>query len=77
MFIKVEETPNPNTLKFIPEKSLDLDNTLHNNVQIDRQLFKQSGGKEIVIIKTYQFSEQRRYHCVLSPFAVKFCEITQ
>ena len=35
--------------------SLDLDNTLHNNVQIDRELFKQSGGKEIVIVKTYQF----------------------
>ena len=35
--------------------SLDLDNTLHNNVQIDKELFKQSGGKEIVIVKTYQF----------------------
>ena len=36
-------------------KSLDLDNTLHNNVQIDRKLFRNSGGKKIVIIKTYQF----------------------
>ena len=35
--------------------NLDLDNTLHNNVQIDRKLFRDSGGKKIVIVKTYQF----------------------
>ena len=27
MFLKIEETPNPNTLKFIPEKSLDFKGT--------------------------------------------------
>ncbi len=27
MFLRVEETPNPNTLKFIPEKSLDFKGT--------------------------------------------------
>ena len=32
-----------------------LDNSLHNNVQIDREAFRNSGGKDIVIIKDYQF----------------------
>ena len=32
-----------------------LDNSLHNNVQIDREAFRNSGGKDIVIIKNYQF----------------------
>ena len=27
MFLKVEETPNPNTLKFIPENSLSIKGT--------------------------------------------------
>ena len=29
MFLKIEETPNPNTLKFIPEKSLDFKNEVN------------------------------------------------
>ena len=44
-------------------------------VSLNLQNFGERGGS--LIIKTYQFSEQHRYHCVLSPFAVKFCEITQ
>ena len=27
MFLKIEETPNPNTLKFIPETNLDFEGT--------------------------------------------------
>ena len=41
MFIKVEETPNPNTLKFIPERSLDLDNNVFYIHQLKKNLLKQ------------------------------------
>ena len=27
MFLKIEETPNPNTIKFIPENKLDYEGT--------------------------------------------------
>ena len=37
MFLKVEETPNPNTLKFIPEKSLDFKGTRLFNKEDDFQ----------------------------------------
>ena len=29
MFINVEETPNPNTLKFIPEKDISVDRVIY------------------------------------------------
>ena len=56
MFIKVEETPNPNTLKFIPEKSLDLDNNVflsrtddNKQFPIATEIFQLEGVKSILL----------------------------
>ena len=56
MFIKVEETPNPDTLKFIPERELDLENNvfLNRNDDIEsyplaEELFSIEGVKSILL----------------------------
>ena len=56
MFIKVEETPNPDTLKFIPEKDLGLSNNFFLNkgddiksFPIAKELFEIEGVKSILL----------------------------
>ena len=56
MFLKVEETPNPNTLKFIPEKSLDFKGsklfTKEDNVQdsdLLKEIFSVSGVVSVLL----------------------------
>ena len=56
MFIKVEETPNPDTLKFIPERELDLENNvfLNRNDDIEsyplaEEVFSIEGVKSILL----------------------------
>ena len=56
MFIKVEETPNPDTLKFIPERELDLENNVFLNKNDDiksyplaEELFSIEGVKSILL----------------------------
>ena len=56
MFIKVEETPNPDTLKFIPEKELGLDNNIFLKktdeliqYPIAQEIFKLEGIKSILL----------------------------
>ena len=42
-------------LQKIVHNNRGLDNSIHNNVQIDREAFKNSNGKEIIIVKNYEF----------------------
>jgi len=56
MFINVEETPNPNTLKFIPEKDISVDRSYifkktdnHKNNDFLKNLFDIDGVESILI----------------------------
>ncbi len=56
MFINVEETPNPNTLKFIPEKDINVDRSYifkntdnHKNNDFLKNLFDIDGVESILI----------------------------
>mgnify|MGYP001496904894 CR=1 FL=1 len=56
MFIKVEETPNPNTLKFIPEKEIDFKGTKlfehkdnFENSFLLREIFAIQGVKSVLL----------------------------
>ena len=60
MFINIEETPNPNTLKFIPESEIKLDKTYIFNRDDDLQgnqfletLFDIDGIKSVLIDKSF------------------------
>ncbi len=56
MFLKVEETPNPNTLKFIPEKSINFKGTKlfnlgddYNNSNFLETIFSIQGVKSVLL----------------------------
>ena len=62
MFIKVEETPNPDTLKFIPEKELGLSKNFFLNkgddvkqLPIAEELFGLEGVKSILLDNDFIF----------------------
>tara|TARA_B100000963_G_C22618281_1_gene668548 strand:+ start:349 stop:906 length:558 start_codon:yes stop_codon:yes gene_type:complete len=60
MFIRVEETPNPDTLKFIPEKEFEISNNilvtqakLNDESPFAKEIFKITGVKELFITKNF------------------------
>ena len=52
MFINVEETPNPNTLKFIPENEINVDKSylFKRQDNLSKNLFIESLFNEWIII---------------------------
>ena len=56
MFLRIEETPNPNTVKFIPEEKLDYEGTklykqkmIMNNSIYSRQFFPVKGVVSVLL----------------------------